>query len=343
MLARTLICLTALLPFSFMGTVPESFAAEADKTLIVYTARNSKADIAVIEEIAKEAGIAVEIVSGKAGELVAKLEAGETADIFITVDGGVLETAKQKGVLQPIENKEILANVPANLRDKENAWVGLSTRARAIVYSKERVKPGQLSTYEDLTDPKWQGKLLMRPGSAQYNVSLMASLIALDGEDSAAAWARGVAANFARPAEGNDRDQAKAIAAGTGDVTLMNTYYLGRMLHSGDEGEKQAAEAVGVFFPNQESTGTHINICGIALVKGAPNRDAAEKLIARLTAVPAQEKLAAGNYEYPVNPGAALPELLAAWGPFKAQALDFAVLGQNAAKAKELLKAGGWE
>ena len=319
--------------------------ADSGKTLTVYTTRNSKADAALIEQFSKENGITVTLVSGKSKELVEQLENERTApkaDLFITVDGGLLDSVKQKGLLQPVGDAQALEHVPATLRDKENHWLGLSTRARVIVYSKNRVKMEQLSTYEDLADPKWKGKIVARPCSL-YDQSLAASLIALDGEEAAAGWLKGVAANFARPPKGNDRSQAKDIAAGTGDLALMNTYYIGRMLNGTDAEELKAAQSVGVFFPNQATTGTHINVCGIALVKGAPHKAEAEKLIAWLTDAPQQESLAVGNYEYPVNPKAKKPEVLEQWGTFKAQAIDFSVLGQNNAKAKKLFAEGGWD
>ena len=327
-------------------SLAETVAGGSSEKLTIYTARNSDTDLAVFEEFAGKNGIKLEIVSGKAAELIDKLEQEKSdpvADLFITVDGGVLDTAKQKDLLQAADAKEIWNNIPASLRDEDRTWVGLSTRARVIVYSKDRVKPEQLSTYEDLADPKWKGKIVMRPASALYDQSLLASLIAINGEAEAAEWVKGVVANFARAPKGNDRAQAKDILAGTGDLTLMNTYYLGRMLNGKDEKELAAANAVGVFFPNQESSGTHINICGIGIVRGAPNPVLAEQLIVYLTSIPAQEQLVSGNYEFPANPQAKMPELLESWGQFKTQSIDFAVLRENNGKAKELFEQGGWE
>lgn len=285
------------------------------------------------------------MVSGKPDELISRLRdeaPAAKADVFITVDGGVLDSAKEAGVLQPVSARGILDNVPASLRDPDNVWIGLTSRARVIVYAKDRVKPEELSTYEDLAAPKWKGRIVMRPASSLYNISLAASLVEPDGEAATSVWARGVASNFARVAKGNDRDQAKDIASGTGDVSLMNTYYLGHMLESTDEVELNAAKSVGVFFPNQKTTGTHINVCGAALVTGAPNKEGAEKLLAWLTSVLAQEELAEGNYEYPVNPRAKLPQLLQEWGDFKRQEIDFSALRRNKEKAVKALKAGGW-
>jgi iron(III) transport system substrate-binding protein len=237
----------------------------------------------------------------------------------------------------------VLENVPAALRDKDNAWVGLTTRARVIVYAKDRVTPAQLSTYEDLADSRWKGRIVARPSSSLYDQSLLASLITLDGEANALAWVKGVAANFARPPKGNDRGQAIDIVAGIGDVALMNTYYIGQMLNSKDPEEVKAAQTIGIFFPNQQSTGTHINISGIALTKYAKNVDNAIRFIEFLTSVPAQERLSAGNYEFPVNAAAQKHPLLVSWGAFKTQSIDFSALGVNNAKAIQLFAEGGWK
>ena len=338
-------CLAAFMVLS-LGVFQAQASAPEPGALAVYTTRTSEADAAAFAAFTKQTGIKVDVVAGKSSELVKQLEAERDtpiADIFISVDGGVLDAVKRKGLLQPVTDARILEQVPAALRDTDNHWVGLTTRARVIVYAKDRVTPEQLSTYEDLADPKWKGKVVMRPGPALYNVSLMATLIELDGEQVAAEWVKGVVANFAREPKGGDRGQAKDIAAGKADLTLMNTYYIGRMLNGKDEAEKKVAESVGVFFPNQTTTGTHINICGIGVTAKAPNREAAEKFIAFLTDTGAQSQLSAGNYEYPVNPKAKKAVLLESWGPFKAQAVDFAVMNTNNTKAKTLLAEGGWD
>ena len=323
-----------------------SFAFADDKVLNIYSARHYESDKALYDAFQKQTGITVNAVSGKAPELIERIsregEATE-ADLFVTVDGGVLYSAKAAGILQPVSSPEVMKNVPESLRDKDGMWIGLTTRARVIVYSKERVKPEQLSTYEDLADPKWKGKVVARPSSSLYDQSLLASLIQLDGEEKAKAWVKGIVANFARPPKGNDRGQAKDIVAGLGDVALMNTYYIGQMLNSKDPEEVKAAENVGVFFPNQATSGTHINVSGIAVTKHAKNKDNAVKFIEFLTSVAAQEQLSADNFEYPVNPAAKKHPLLEGWGSFKTQGIDFSVMGSNNAKAIQLFTEGGWQ
>lgn len=329
---------------------PEKVAAEKvtdqEKVVNVYTARNYEVDKKVFARFTGETGIKVNVVEGKAEELIERIrrEGPDTgADLFITVDGGVLATAKQKGILQPVSSAVIDGNVPPRLRDRDNQWTGIATRARVIVYAKDRVNPRELSTYEDLTAARWKGKVLVRSSTSLYNQSLLASFIALHGEEKAEAWARGMVNNFARPPEGNDRDQAKAIAAGTGDVAIMNTYYVGLLAHAKEPEEVKVAQKIGVFFPDQATTGTHINISGIGLTKYAKHRENALKLVEFVTGKEAQEMIAAENFEFPVNPSAARPELLRSWGEFKAQELDFDLLGQYNRKALEIFNRVGWK
>jgi iron(III) transport system substrate-binding protein len=323
------------------------FSAFAEELVVnIYTARHYESDKTLYALFQEQTGIKVNAVKAGAPELIDRIKregAATDADLFITVDGGILHAAKTAGILQAIASPSVLQNVPTKLRDKDNAWVGISTRARVIVYSKARVKPEQLSTYEDLASPKWKGKVLARPSSAMYDQSLLASLIALDGEAKALEWVKGVAANFARPPKGNDRSQARDIAAKLGDVALMNTYYIGQMLHSNDPEEVKAAQELGLFFPNQESTGTHLNVSGVALTKHAKNRANAIRLIEFLTSVQVQETLSAENYEFPVNPKARKHPLLKSWGVFKTQDIDFSILDSHKATAIRFFAEGGWK
>lgn len=312
----------------------------------VYTARHYEADEEVYKKFTEETGIKVNVVKGEAEELIERLKReGEStqADLFITVDGGVLANAKNNDILQPVKSDVINKNVPANLRDKDNNWIGMSTRARVIVYSKDRVNPNELSTYEALTDEKWKGKVLARSSTSLYNQSLLASFIELNGEEKAEQWAQGIVNNFARQPDGGDRDQAKAIAAGTGDVAIMNTYYVGLLVNSEDPEEKKVGESIGVFFPNQETNGTHVNISGIGLTKHSKNPENATKLIEYMTGVDAQEFLSAHNYEFAVNPEAKKPEILQSWGDFKMQELNFDTLGKHNHKAIEIFNKTEWK
>ncbi|OMF56769.1 Fe(3+) ABC transporter substrate-binding protein [Paenibacillus sp. FSL R5-0490] len=324
----------------------DTASKKEEQVVNVYTARHYEADEQVYKDFTEDTGIKVNVVKGEAEELIERLKReGESteADLFITVDGGVLAHAKDNDILQPVESDVISGNVPENLRDKENKWIGMATRARVIVYSKDRVSPDQLSTYEDLTSDKWKGKVLARSSTSLYNQSLLASFIELNGEKAAEEWSEGIVKNFARQPDGGDRDQAKAIAAGTGDVGIMNTYYVGLLANSSDPEEVKVAEGLGVFFPNQETNGTHVNISGIGLTKHSKNPENATKLIEYMTGKEAQEYLSANNYEFPVNPDAEKPEILKSWGDFKMQELDFDTLGKHNQKAIEIFNKTGWK
>lgn len=325
---------------------PGGDAGEGPQEVNVYTARHYAVDDQLFEKFTEQTGIKVNVVKGTAEELIERIrrEGQSTpADLFITVDGGVLNNAKQTGVLQPVTSETVNANVPAELRDRDNQWIGIATRARIIAYSKERVKPEELSTYEDLASEKWKGKVLVRSSSSLYNQSLLASLVELNGAESTEGWATGLVANFARSPEGGDRDQAKAIVAGVGDVALMNTYYVGLLLNSKDPAEVAAGEQIGVFFPNQQTTGTHINISGVGLTKHSKNTENAVKLIEYLTGPEAQATISQENFEFPVNPKAELPELLKSWGTFKTQQIDFAKLGEHNRTALEIMNKASWK
>jgi iron(III) transport system substrate-binding protein len=317
-----------------------------EQVVNLYTARHYAVDDVLYADFTKQTGIKVNVIKGKAPELIERIKRegqSSPADLFITVDGGILSTAKEAGVLQPIQSAIVDQNVPKHLRDKENHWVALSSRARVIVYAKDRVKPEQLSTYEDLATDKWKGKLLVRSSTNLYNQSLVASLITLNGESSLTEWTKGIATNLARKPEGGDRDQAKAIAAGVGDIAIMNTYYVGQMVNSKDDAEAKIGKSMGVFFPNQQTTGTHINISGAGLAKHSPNKENAVKLVEFLTGQKAQELFSQENFEYPVNPKAKKPELLASWGEFKAQQVDFAKLGEHNKLAVQLMDKASWK
>ncbi|MEM9337100.1 MAG: Fe(3+) ABC transporter substrate-binding protein [Bacteroidota bacterium] len=311
----------------------------------VYTHRHYDVDQQLFERFQKETGIKVNVVNANADELIQKMEAeGEDspADVLITVDAGRLSRAKDKGLLQPVASALLEKTIPAHLTDPDKQWFGLTKRARVIVYAKDRVTPEQLSTYEALATDQWKDKVLIRSSSNIYNQSLLASIIANDGEEQARMWASEVLENMARDPKGNDRDQVKAVAAGEGDLAVVNTYYIGRMLNSKDPEELKAGEAVGIFFPNQEDRGTHINISGAGVAAYAPNKENAIKFIEFLASKPAQEVFAQANYEYPVHAEVAPAELLQTWGAFKEDPLPLNTLGQYNKLANLIFDSVGW-
>jgi len=312
----------------------------------VYTHRHYDVDKVLFDAFTQKTGIKVNVVKASADELLVKLAqegANSPADLLVTVDVSRLEKAKNQGLLQNISSTTLQKNIPADLRDIAGSWYAQTIRGRVVVYSKDRVNPEQLSTYEALTDKQWQGKILVRTSANMYNQSLMASIIANNGEEAALAWAKGMVANMAREPKGNDRDQVKAIAAGEGDLAIVNTYYLGKMLSSDNPAEVAAGELVGIFFPNQDDRGAHINISGAGVCKHAPNRANAVQLLEFLSEAEAQQKFAAANHEYPVNPTVAPTPLLASWGTFTADTKSLKTIAAHSNAAVTLFDQAGWK
>lgn len=312
----------------------------------VYSTRHYESDQMLFEQFEKLTGIKVNVLKGGAEELIERIkrEGEETqADVLITVDAANLHNAKTSDILQSVKSDKLLKRIPANYRDTDNYWFGLTKRARILVYDKEKTDPSVLSTYEDLAESKWKGKLIIRTSDNPYNQSLLASFIAIHGKDEALKWAKGITDNMARSPRGNDRDQAKAVIAGEGEVAVMNTYYMGQMLNSSDPSEKEAAQKMGIFFPNQNSTGTHVNVSGAGVTKYSRNRNNAVKLIEFLTEVSSQNIFAQTNYEYPVNAEAETSELVRSWGEFKSQDINMSLLGENKAEAMIIFDKAGWK
>lgn len=326
------------------GAVAES---KDNGKVVLFTSRHYDSDQALYDAFKAETGITVEVKKADAKALLEEIQkAGEDspADLFYTADAGKLAEAKEKGLFQAIGSSLVNENVPEIYRDKDDMWTALTMRARIIAYSLDRVDPKALSTYEDLVNEKWQGKIVTRPSSHVYNQSLVASFIEINGEENAAAWTKGLVKNFARDPKGNDRDQVKAVAAGEADLAIVNSYYIGRMMHSDKAEEKEAVAKVGVFFPNQETTGTHVNVSGAGILKGAKNKENAVKLLEFLSSEKAQEQFSSANFEFPVNPKVKVEnELLKSWGEFKKQDINLSVLGQHNKKAQELMDEAGWK
>ena len=321
------------------------FTAAADEEVNIYSHRHYDSDRVLFERFTQLTGTKVNVVKASADQLIKRLEIEgdqSPADLLITVDAGRLCRAEDKGLLQPVKSETLEAQVPEHLRDPEGHWYGLTIRARVIVYAKDRVKPDQLSTYEALAEPPWKGKVLVRSAQNIYNQSLMASMIIAHGGDGAQAWAEGLVRNFARTPKGNDRDQVKAIAGGVGDVAIVNTYYIGKLLGSDDEAERSAGSAVEIFFPNQKDRGAHINISGAGVTRSSKNVANAVALLEFLTGPDAQQALAKANSEYPINPQVEEPPLLKSWGAFKADTIHLSLLGKHNSEAVKIFANSGW-
>ncbi|MCF8009298.1 MAG: Fe(3+) ABC transporter substrate-binding protein [Halanaerobiales bacterium] len=332
----------ANLIFIFLLIIIFTTVAGAEGEVNLYTNRHYDTDELLLQEFEEDTGIMVNVLKGGSDELIEKIarEGKDTsADLLITADAGRLHRAKTMGLLQPVKSKVLFNNIPKNLRDEENYWFGLTIRGRVVVYAKNRVNEADLSSYEDLIDEKWNGKILVRSSSNIYNQSLLASFIELYGRDWAVNWAEGIVKNMARKPQGNDRDQATAVVAGQGDIAIMNTYYLGKMLNSTNQEEVKVAKQLEIFFPKK----THINVSGIGLTRHAKNKENAVRLIEYLTSKKAQEMFAKANFEYPVNNEVKPSELLKSWGEFKTQDINLSSLGENNKEAYMIFNQVGWK
>ena len=326
------------------GDSEPSRSGDADRVVNVYTARHYDTDDAVYERFTELTGVRVNIIEGNADQLIARIEReGELspADVLIAVDAARLHRAEEKGIFQATESPVLSDRIRASRRHPEGLWFGLTERARVIVVSDDRVRPGEVTSYADLADERFRGRVLVRSSSHVYNQSLVASLIERVGAEATEAWASGLAANLARTPQGGDRDQIRAVAAGEGDIAIVNHYYLARMLEGG-EADRAAAGAVRIVFPDQDDRGTHVNICGVGVVRGAPNREHAIRLIEFLASGEAQGAFAAGNYEYPVIDDQPLEGVLAGFGDFIADEVNVAALGANNAEAVRIMDRVGW-
>ena len=314
----------------------------------MYSQRHYDVDQKQYDNFEEKTGIKVNVIKANADELIQRIKSeGENspADLFITVDVGKLWQAADMGLLQKYNDKNLTDGIPESLIDKNGFWVPVTYRSRVLVYSNERVEKSEVSTYEDLANPKWKGRLLVRSSSNAYNQALMSSLVANLGSENTEKWSSAVVSNFARDPKGSDRDQVKAIAAGQGDIAIVNSYYIGLLLASEKEEEQNAGNSVSVFFPNQGEAdrGSHINISAIGLTKSSPNKENAIKLIEYLTSEEAQEVYVNDSYEYPANSLVEPSDIVKSWGNFKIDKLNLNALGEFRPEALKIFDKTGWK
>lgn len=314
--------------------------------LVIYSHRHYEADQALFEAFTSQTGIEVQVLKAGANELMERLKAegkNTRADVLITADAGRLGEAKALGLFTPVSSEILTDRIPAPYRDPENHWFGFALRARVLVYAPDRVDPADLSRYEDLAEPKWRGRILCRSSNNIYNQSLTASLIAANGENATLKWAASFRKNMARPPQGSDRDQIRAVAAGLGDLALVNTYYLGLLLNSPEAKDRELAEKVRLFFPNQQDRGTHVNVSGGGVLKTSHHVQNAIRFLEFMVSDEAQQHFPRHTYEYPVVEGVAWSELQKTWGAFKADALNLDQLYLKGQKAVRLCNLADWE
>ena len=323
-----------------------SFFSFLSGEINLYTHRHYDSDKLLFKAFTKKTGIKINVIKGSADQLIQRLQTeGENspADILLTVDAGRLVRAKNLGLLQPVTSPLLIKQIPSEMRDLDGYWYGLTVRARALIYSKDRVKQNQLSTYEDLAHKKWRGRIVVRSSNNIYNQSLLASIIAANGELDAYKWAKSVRSNMARSPRGSDRDQARAVASGLADVAIMNTYYLGVMANSSDKKDQDVVKKIAVFFPNQKGRGTHINVSGAGITKSSKNKEEALKFLEFLTNENSQKVFSSANYEYPLKINEHNSTILKSWGQFKYDPLSLSVLGEKNTQAVKIFDRAGWE
>lgn len=343
---RSLVHLAAS-AFAVSALALPALAQAQAQELNIYSARHYPTDRQLFDTFTRETGIRIRLVEGDADQLVARIQSegrNSPADVFITVDAARLARAKEAGILAPHGSALIAQRVPEGLRDRDGTWFAVTQRGRVIMYDKERGRPEGLNRYEDLADPRFRGMICVRSGSHAYNAAMVASILAADGAQATEAWARGLVANLARPPQGGDRDQFRAIPSGQCQIAISNTYYLGHFGRSESAEDQALFRRIGVIFPNQGEgdRGTHVNVSGAALVTTAPNRANAVRFLEYMTGHEAQELFALGNMEYPVVADAPLHPALQAMGRFRAEPVNADRLAANVAEGLQIIQRAGW-
>ena len=320
-------------------------AAAAGGELNLYTSRHYDADLALYDAFTAKTGVKVNRIEGNPDQLVARMQAegaASPADVFLAADAGALWRAQNAGLFQAVSSPSLNEAIPANLRQPDGQWYGFSRRARVVAYDPAKVQPSEIDTYEDIASPRFRGKLCVRSSDNVYNLSLMGALIEAWGEEKAKAWAEGVTANLARPPEGGDRDQIRAVAAGVCEIALTNSYYYIRMANGEDAADKAVTETVKLAFPSLDGQGAHVNVSGGGVAANAPNRDNAVLFLEFLASPEAQAMVATMNYEFPAVASVTTPAPVDAYADFQAHPMSVAAFGPHQAQAQSIMSAAGW-
>jgi iron(III) transport system substrate-binding protein len=328
------------------ATDAASGGGTSDGVVNVYSSRHYDSDDQIYQQFTETTGIEVNLIEGEADELIERIKNegdNSPADVLVTVDAGRLWRAEEAGLFQPIDSEVLNSSIPENLRHPDGLWFGLTQRARVIVYNQDTVDPSDLSTYEALAEPQWKGRVCIRSSGNIYNQSLLGSMVASKGEAATEAWAKGLVENLAREPEGGDTDQIKAVAAGQCDVAIVNHYYWARLAKSEEATDQEVAAATGIFFPNQEDRGTHVNISGAGVVATAPNPENAVTFIEYLATPEAQAIFAQSNNEYPVVEGVDIDPVVAEMGNFKVDDLNVAAYGPNNPEVVKIVDRSNWK
>ncbi|ABD46470.1 Fe(3+) ABC transporter substrate-binding protein [Neorickettsia sennetsu] len=335
-----------MLFFLYEKPVPAENKAPQSKENVVniYSSRKEEMVKDLFASFAERTGIKVNYITDDATKLISRMKSegvNTSADVFLAADVINLALAEAEGLLQCISSTVLENALPPELRDCY--WFGLTRRMAVIVYSKERVDPSEIRNYEDLADSKWKDRLLLRSSNSPYNRSLIASVILANGEEKAEAWIKGIVRNMARPPYGGDTDQIKGVASGEGDLTVVNSYYLARILSSDKETHKKVAQRVGVIFPNQENRGTFVNISGAGVAKNAKHKENAKKFLEYMVTEEAQKLYVSRNYEYPVVASVEIPEILKNWGDYKVDSSSLSKIFPYMSAAVYMADQNGWK
>ncbi len=338
MLRSTTACIALL-------TATMATTAIAEGELNLYSSRHYDTDERLYSDFEEATGITINRIEGKADELIARMQAegaNSPADILLTVDTSRLARAKEAGLLQSIDSALLEARIPANLQDDDNQWFGFSQRSRIIFYDKADVAEPPM-TYADLADPKYKGMVCIRSSTNTYNQTLLASIITHEGAEKAKAWATGVVANMARAPQGGDTDQLRGIVSGECEISVSNSYYFARSIRKDVKGLSAERDMIGLVFPNQDSTGAHMNLSGGGVAAHAPNKENAIKFLEYLAGDQAQVYFSAGNDEYPTVAGVELADSVKALGEFKADTVNLTDVAKNIPTAQKIFNEVGWE
>jgi len=326
---------------------PSTEVEGTSREVNVFSARHYRSDASIYAAFTELTGIDVNLIEANGDQLIERVRADgdrSPADVLITVDAARLHRAEQAGLFAATDYSDLVPSIAPHLIDPDQYWVSFTLRARVIAFSADRVEAGEISTYEDLADPRWAGRICIRESGNAYNQSLLASIVARSGEDAAEAWAAGIVANMARPPQGGDRDQIKGIAAGICDVAVVNHYYYAMLANSAQEADREAAAASVLFFPNQESSGAHINVSGAGIAANAPHPEEARELIAFLFSQDAQRLIVEMNNELPVVADAEWDNpTLQAMLPFQEDARNVSELGDHNETAQRIFDRVGWQ
>ncbi|MEW4467829.1 extracellular solute-binding protein [Parasphingorhabdus sp. JC815] len=343
-MSRRAIVTTLLGTILLAGCSDGNDKAEVEEVNL-YSARHYDSDLPLYDRFTEETGIKINRIEGNADQLIARMKSeGENspADLFITADAGALWRAQEAGLFQPVESKILTTRIPENLREPDGNWYGFMRRARIVTYDSAKVKPEEINDYAKLAEPRFRGKICVRSSDSVYNLSLVGALIEAWGQEQAGKWVRGIVANMARPPEGGDRDQIRAVGAGVCEVALTNSYYYIRLANGDDEADRKLTERVKLGFPSLDGKGAHINISGGGVAANAPNKENAIRLLEFFTSAEVQTHIAAENNEFPASPDVAAPAPVDAYADFTANPMNVSRFAVRQPEAQSLMSEAGW-